>query len=135
MSNHRCERIFIMLDRPILGVDHLKAVDPVELAWHQSDQDARSIGIVPLEDFCVAAFDGPPPWREPVQWHAAATGLETVRALIALYEKRLAAGSDPRGRAADTLGKKLALLRQVETLLDAADAREIRFHLAVKDLP
>jgi hypothetical protein len=135
MPDYRCERIFVMLDRPIPGVDHLKAVDPVELAWHQSDDDARSIGVAPLTDFCVAAFDGPPPWREKVRWHTAAAGLKTVRALIALYEKRIAAGSDPRGRTVDTLTKDVALLRQVEALLDAADARDIRFYLAVKDLP
>ena len=61
--NNRCERIFVMLERAIPGLDHLKAVDPVELAWHQSDADAESLGVKPIDDFCVASFDGPPPRR------------------------------------------------------------------------
>ena len=28
MANFRCERLFVMLDEPVPGLDHLKAVDP-----------------------------------------------------------------------------------------------------------
>lgn len=134
MANHRCERIFVTLERPVPGLDHLKAVDPVELAWHGSNEDAESIGVTPLEDFCVAAFDGPERYHEKPRWRPAAAGLKTVRAVIALYEKRIADRSDPRGRTPETLGKKVAVLRQLESVLDQADARDIRFYLAVKDL-
>ena len=37
MANFRCERLFVMLDEPVPGLNHLKAVDPVEFAWHHSD--------------------------------------------------------------------------------------------------
>ena len=74
MGNYRCERMFVMLERAIPGLDHLKAVDPVELAWHQSNADAESLGVPTIEDFCIAAFDGPPPWREKPRWLPAAEG-------------------------------------------------------------
>ena len=135
MSNYRCERIFVMLERAIPGLDHLKAVDPVELAWHQSDGDAMSLGLTPIDEFCVAAFDGPPPFRETPRWRPAAAGLKTVRGLIAFYEKRIAAEADLPDRSAEQLRKRVAVLRQLETVLDRADARDVRFYLAVKDLP
>src|SRR4051812_47076991 len=110
MANYRCERIFVMLERGISGLDHLNAVDPVELAWHQSDSDAEALGLTPIGEFCVAAFDGPPPYREKPKWHSASTGLRTVRGLMAAYEKRMASGNDPRGRSVTQLEKTLVVL-------------------------
>jgi hypothetical protein len=44
MANFRCERLFVMLDEPVPGLNHLKAVDAVEFAWHHSDAHAEQLG-------------------------------------------------------------------------------------------
>ena len=41
MANFRCERLFLMLDEPIPGLDHLRAVDPEQFAWHGTDREAE----------------------------------------------------------------------------------------------
>jgi hypothetical protein len=127
MANFRCERLFVVLDDPVPGLNHLKAVDPVEFAWHFSDDHAAQAGLTPLGDFTFAPFERP-------RWQPAAKGLETVRGLIALYRGWLAEGRNPYGFAEDVLATKLGVLGQVEAVLDAADSRDRRFYLAAKDL-
>jgi hypothetical protein len=126
MANFRCERLFVMLDEPVPGLDHLRAVDPVAFAWLLSDHDAEQVGLTPLSTFTYAPFD-----RE--RWRPAAEGLKTVRGLIALYQERLARVQVEEGRKKGVLATKLAVLRQVEAVLDAADCRDRRFYFAARD--
>ncbi len=124
MANFRCERLFVMLDEPVPGLDHLKAVDVAEFAWHDSDGDAEALGLKPLGDFTFAPF-------ERRRWRPASEGLKTVRALIKFYGK----GPDGEGQdAAEGRTKRLDVLRQVEAVLDAADGRDRRFYLSARDL-
>jgi hypothetical protein len=127
MANFRCERIFVVLDEPVPGLDHLRAIDPVELAWLHSDNDAIANGVQPLRDFSFAPFERP-------RWRPASEGLATVRALITLYEKWLQRGEDPYGCKPTVLQNKLVVLRQLQSVLDAADTRDRKFYLAVRDL-
>ncbi|MBY0395236.1 MAG: hypothetical protein K2X91_02045, partial [Thermoleophilia bacterium] len=71
MANFRCERLFVMLDEPVPGLNHMKAVDPVEFAWHDSDLDAQRLDLTPLGDFSFAPF-------ERRRWSPASEGLKTV---------------------------------------------------------
>ena len=128
MANFRCERLFIMLDEPIPGLDHLHSVDPEEFAGLYSEDDAESIDVAPIERFSYGAYDRP-------RWHPAAKGLMTVRSLIGLYEKWLSGGAGvPAHYATEVLEQKLAVLRQVDAVLDAADNRDRRFYFKMKDL-
>ena len=127
MANFRCERLFVMLDEPVSGLDHLKAVDPIEFAWHLSDNDAEQLGLTPLDDFTFAAFQRP-------RWQSAAKGLETVRGLIGLYRGWLVRGSNPYGYAEKVLATKIGVLEQVEAILVAADSHDRQFYLLAKDL-
>jgi len=127
MANFRCERLFVMLDEPVPGLDHLKAVDPFEFACHHSDDHAEQAGLTPLGSFTFAPFERP-------RWQPAAKGLKTVRGLIDLYRGRLAQGRNPYGYTAEVVTGKLAVLEQVEAVLDAADSRDRLFYLAARDL-
>ncbi|MFO0952959.1 MAG: hypothetical protein U0835_17765 [Isosphaeraceae bacterium] len=127
MANFRCERLYVMLDEPVPGLDHLRAVDPVEFAHLGSDDDAERLGVTPLSDFTFAPF-------ERKRWRHADEGLKTVRALIRLYQDEVALtdpGREPRNQV---LSNQLVVLAQVEAVLDAASARGRRFYLAAKDL-
>jgi hypothetical protein len=128
MANFRCERLFVMLDEPVPGFDHLHAVDPEAFAALFSEDDAESIDIIPIERYAYGPSDRP-------RWHRAADGLHTVRSLIELYEKWLSRGPGEAGRyTAEALNENLAVLRKVEAVLDAADSRDRRFYFKMKDL-
>lgn len=127
MANFRCERLFVMLDEPVPGLDHLKAIDPVEFAYLGSDDDAELLNVTPLGDFTFAPF-------ERKRWRPASEGLKTVRALIARYRDQVASERPEHEVRNDVLKGKLVVLGQVEAVLDAADGRDRRFYLAAKDL-
>jgi hypothetical protein len=131
------ERVYLKLNRPIPGVDHLKAFDPWKMAntFSTTYDDCQALGLPPLEDFSVEDFDGPPAYREPPAWKKASAGLKVARALIALYEKRIAAGADPQGRRLVVLEEAVEVLKQLANVLEDADVREVRFCFGVKDLP
>ncbi len=127
MANFRCERIFVMLDEPVPGLDHLKAVDPFEFAWLGFDDPVELLDLKPLSTFIFAPFERP-------RWRPAAEGLKTIRGLIKLYREEVAQ-DDPEFQSRDEwLAKSLAVLGQVEAVLDAADSRDRRFYFAAKDL-
>ncbi len=127
MANFRCERLYVMLDEPVPGLDHLRAFDPFEFARLDSDDLADRAALTPLSAFTYAPF-------EKKRWRPAAEGLGAVRGLIALY-KGLRADDRPEFRARnEALAKALAVLRRVEAVLDAADARDRRFYFAARDL-
>lgn len=127
MANFRCERLFVMLDEPVPGLDHLKAVDPVGFAYLDSDRDAESLGLTPLGDCTYAPFD-----RK--RWRPAGEGLKTVRGLIKLYRERVSQGREEDRLRDEVLKEKLVVLGQVEAVLEAADGRDRRFYLAARDL-
>jgi hypothetical protein len=60
--------------------------------------------------------------------------LKTIRGLLGLYRGRLAQGRNPFGFSEEVLKAKVAVLTQVEAVLDAADSRDRQFYLAAKDL-
>jgi hypothetical protein len=127
MANFRCERLFVMLDEPIPGLNHLKAVEPFQFASLCSDDHAAHAGLTPLDTFTFAPFERP-------AWQPAAKGLKTVRGLIELYRTWLAQGHNPYGCTNEVLAANLAVLGEVEALLDAADSRDRQFYLAARDL-
>jgi hypothetical protein len=90
MANFRLERLLVMLDGPVPGLEPLAAVDPVEFAWHGSNMIAAQLGVTPLDDFIYGPSDRP-------RWHAVDEVIPTVRALLHQYRTWLAAGENPTG--------------------------------------
>ena len=130
MANFRCERAFVMLDEPVPGLNHLKAVDPEAFAYLLSDEISywmTGAGYTPLIDFLYAPFDRP-------KWRPAGKGLQSVRGAMDLYQKWLDAGANPLGWSRERMEKELVVLGQVAEVLDLADARDRRFYFAAKDL-
>lgn len=136
MGNYRTERVFVALQRPIPGVDPLKAIDPYALASCYTDRDALTLGLTPLSEFLVADFDGPAaePYVEPRRWFKAATGLKTVRGILKHYRELVAKGQDPSGRPIRTIQENVVVLEALETVLAEAHAERVRFCLLAKDL-
>jgi len=127
MADFRLERLFVILDEPVPGLNHMKAIDAVEFAWHNSDPHAECLGVTPLGVFTFAPFEQP-------EWRDAQEGLATVRALRALYADWIAKGTNPIGYREDVLAKKDAVLQMVEEVLAAADSLGRQFYLAARDL-
>ena len=127
MANFRCERLFVMLDEPVPGLDHLKSVDPVQFAYLDVDDDAERAGLTPLETFMFTPFDRP-------RWQPAAKGLKTVRGLFELYRGWLSQGLNPYQYRDEALAERLGVLEKVEAILDAADSLDRKFYFAAKDL-
>jgi len=127
MANFRCERIYVMLDDPVPGLDHLKAIDPFEFAELDTDGIAELLDVDPLSRFLYAPFERP-------RWRPAAKGLTTVRRLREYYEglteaQRVSAAIHP-----ELLEKTRRVLQQLEDVLDAADTRDRKFYLQARDL-
>jgi hypothetical protein len=129
--------VYLKLNRAIPGVDPVKAFDPWKMAnaFSTTYDDCQALDLPLLEDFAVADFDGPPAYREPPTWKKASAGLKVARALIALYEKRIAAGADPQGRRLAPLQEAVEVLKQLVNVLEEADVRDVKFCFGVKDLP
>ena len=127
MANFRLERLFLMLDGPVPGLDPRKPIDAVEFAWHNSNQLAESLGVASLDTFTFAPFEEP-------EWNDASEGLSTVRALRSQYTDWITKGSNPYQYSEDVLAKKSAVLQKVDEALTAADALGRRFYLAARDL-
>lgn len=126
MANFRMERLFVILDEPVPGLNHLKAVDATEFAWHSSDSLAERLGVTQLGDFTFAPFDRP-------TWHDAREGLATIRRVRSLYAEWLAKGENPMWTS-EALAKKDEALRQAEEVLAEADSLGRRFYLSARDL-
>lgn len=115
----------VTLENPIPGLNHLRAFSSDELNdIVYSECDAASAGITPFEVFCVG-------WGGRRRWASAAEGLKVTRAMIALYEKWEAAEPVPGRGTPESIGTKLRVLRRLESILDQADARDIRFTIVV----
>jgi hypothetical protein len=114
------EKLYIRLQRPIPGVDHLRVIDPEEFADHhgQWDDVAPLLDVDRINDFYV--YEGEY-GKRPVRWHRAAKGLKAVRAVLEYYRSgRGALDAEQRQRT-------LELFESVERILDDADLRDIRF--------
>jgi hypothetical protein len=109
MSNFRPERLFPMLDSPIPGLNHLRAINPTELssACLITDTDADILNLPRLTSFATPRGDHPGQPRQKPTWHLPSTALPTL----------------------------ITTLRHLESLLDQADTHDRRFYLAMKDLP
>lgn len=120
------ERVLFMLERPIPGLDHLRAFGPEELVdIVRSQCDADSVGIRAFQEFCVG-------WGGRRPWASAAEGLKATRDLIALYEKWAAREPVPGRGTPTSIARKLSVLRRLESLLDQAAIRDIRFFFAAR---
>lgn len=130
MANFRCERAFVMLDEPVPGLNHLRAVDAegfAELLNEAMSFWMVEAGYTPLTDFLYAPFDRP-------KWRPAGKGLRSVRGAMELHRKWREAGSNPLRYSQELLDRHLAVLGQVADVLDLADSRDRRFYFAARDL-
>ena len=130
MANFRCERAFVMLDEPVPGLNHLRAVDPEAFADLLNEQISFwmvEAGYTPLTDFLYAPYDRP-------KWRPAGKGLRSVRGAMELYRKWLDSGTNPLGCAQESLERDLVVLSQVAEVLDLADGRDRRFYFAARDI-
>lgn len=119
-----------MLDEPVPGLNHLKAVDPELFANLLSDEISHwmvEAGHTPLIDFLYAPYDRP-------KWRPAAKGLQSVQGAMELYQKWLDAGANPLGWSRERMEQELVVLGQVAEVLDQADTRDRRFYFAARDL-
>ena len=115
-----------VLERPIPGFDHLRAFSQDELlTFVYQMRDVESAGVASLDDICVG-FGGRPAWA------GATDGLKTTRAIISLYEKWIASPNVPGRGTPESLRERLGLLRRLESVLDQADSRDIRFTIVLK---
>lgn len=117
----------IRLDRPVPGLDHLRAIDRSQLCsvLYSVDTDADLLGLDSPKDYAV--------WPGgSSRWWPASSGLKTIRGLIAHYEARIASGSDSIGGMINSaLPEILTTLKQIEGVLDKADTHDRRFHFAI----
>jgi hypothetical protein len=137
MANFRAERVFVMLEEPISGFDHIKSIDPTELcsACVLSQNDSDCLDLDQLLSFSFAAGERSWEPREKPRWRAPAKGLKAVRGLLTHYEDQIVKGEGSCGGLIPTaLPEIAAVLRQLEAVLEKADSHDRRFCLAVKDL-
>jgi hypothetical protein len=130
VANFRCERVLVILDEPIPGLNHLNAVNATALASLLSEDLTFwmvEAGLIPFADFLFAPFDRP-------RWRPAGKGLQSVQGTMALIEQWIKVGKNPLGRSLGSLQEDLEVLQQVADVLDMADARDRRFYFAARDL-
>lgn len=123
MADFRLEKLYVILDEPIPGINHFQAVDPEEFAWHGTFDLAQQLGITPLDDFTYAPF-------EEEVWHPAGAGLKTIRALLKEFRRQAATSEEVQQRLQPTL----AMFEKLEELFDQADAHDREFYLSARDL-
>lgn len=114
------EKLYIRLQRPIPGFDHLKGIEPESFAEYHSRWDtvAELLDVDRINDFYV--YEGEY-GRDPVKWHRASKGLQAIRAVLEYY--RSGQGSmNPVQRQAT-----IEFFQVIESILDDADLRNIRF--------
>jgi hypothetical protein len=114
------EKLYLRLQRPIPGVDHLKAFDPEQFAEYHGrwDDVAPSLDVDRINDFYV--YEGEY-GKKAMKWHRARQGLKAVRAILDYYR-------EGRGSlAAEARQSTIELFEKVESLLDEADLHKIGF--------
>ena len=114
------EKLYIRLQRPIPGVDHLKAVDSEEFANFHGNWDdvAPLLDVETMNDFYVyEGEDG----KDPVKWHRASKGLRAIRAILEYYREGRGSLNTEQRQAT------ISLFQKVESILDDADLHKIHF--------
>lgn len=114
------EKLYIRLQRPIPGVDHVKALDPEQFAQAHGawDDVAPLLDVDTINEFYV--YEGEY-GKNSMKWHRAAKGLKAVRALLEYYR-------EGRGAlAANERQATIELFEKVESILDDADLHKIGF--------
>jgi hypothetical protein len=116
-------KCFVRLEEPIPGIDHIKYVDHRAFANAHGliDSIASQLGVDRINDFYVYRGER---GSEPARWHAAADGLEAIRAVKNYLESH---PSLPDRATDDYRRQTLGIVAQLETLLTEADCRDIRF--------
>jgi hypothetical protein len=114
------EKLRIRLQRPIPGVDPLAAIDAERFAEFHGrwDNVAEQLDLDRINDFYV--YEGEYA-NDAGKWHRASKGLKAVRAILEFYRSGNGSISDDQRRAT------IELFEAVETILDEADLRDIRF--------
>ena len=113
-------KLRIRLQRPIPGVDHLSMIDPEEFAslhgrW---DDIAEQLGVDLINDFYVYEGEN---GKGSTKWHSSRRGLKAVRTVLDYY--RGGKGSLSESDRSLTI----SVFESVESVLDDADLREIKF--------
>lgn len=119
------DKLFIRLREPIPGLDQMDAVNQELFALHGTDDDARMLGLAPLQDFIVyeGEYD-----KDAPRWFKASKGLQTVRGLLAYYQSKLD-NWDESIRPTECVRRDVKILQAVESVLSAAHERDVRFCL------
>ena len=114
------EKLFLRLQRPVPGFDHLAAIDPERLAELHSvwDEIAPVLDLDRINDFYV--YEGEY-GKDRRKWFRAAKGLGAVRSVLEYLRAGRSALNEDQTRAA------IALFEIVENILDEADLRGIAF--------
>jgi hypothetical protein len=114
------EKLYIRLQRPIPGVDHLKAIDPERFAdFHgRWDDVAAQLDVDRINDLYVYEGEN---GKDPGRWFRASKGLKAVRAVLEYYRSGKGSMSDEQRQ------ETIDLFDAVERILDDADFRDIRF--------
>lgn len=119
-------KLFIRLEEPIRGLNHLNAVDPEQFAEiHSTDIDARRLGLTPFQDFII--YEGEY-GNQPDQWHDAADALQTTRGLIAFYGEQFDRW-DESIRSKESVQRDLKTLSDLLRVFESAEEKGIRFCL------
>jgi hypothetical protein len=116
-------KCFVRLKEPIPGIDHIKFIDHHALAdaHHLIDTVASQLGVDRINDFYVYKGEH---GSDKVKWHAAADGLEAIRAVKSYLESH---ESLPGQATPDHRMQTLKVLARLEELLSEADQRDIQF--------
>lgn len=131
MGNFSVERARLRLSDSIDGLDPNANIDAAELCWiDPTNIDANTCRVTPIAGFYADAFRGR---QDDDKWFPAAEGLTTVRKLLAHYRRIIKDGADPLGRKLPVIEKKIAILAEVEAVLNVADQSGIYFCIAVSD--
>ena len=92
-------RVFVMLDQPVPGLDHLKAIDPAALcsACIHSETDSDRLNLDSLFSFSTAAGERSWEPRGKPRWRPASKGLIAVRGLLTHYDACIQKGEASSG--------------------------------------
>lgn len=127
--------IYVSLEKDIAGVDPL-AINgkPLSKAVDVLDERAQAKGLRPVmemvssppeevADFMDVDVDDLPEHLAAEQWFAAADGLKTIRAMIEHLQQHPTAV-----KASDDV---LTDLQDIEAVLVAAEAQQVKFHFSI----
>ncbi len=114
------EKLYVRLQRPIPGLDHVQAIVAGRFAEYHGrwDDVAQQLGVQRINDFYI--YEGEY-GKTPGRWHRTSKGLKAVRAVLEYYRSGQGSMSDEQRQAT------VELFQAVENILDKADGCDIRF--------